>query len=359
MEKISEKKISKKKIIAIIFALCLILVAVILVFVTIKGGRNHSKEESSELAKASKMIKALCESTDYKETCLNSFKTVALNTTDPKELVKIAFQVAVNALKEVIGNTTAMKDSTTDSRTRQALDDCDELMDSAIDDIQNSFNKMGAFDVSKLGGFLHELQTLLSGAITFQDSCWDEFDNITVNDVGVKMRKIMEISRELTSNCLAMVSQISSIFTSVDQNRKLLSYESFSGYPFWISLEKRMLLMKNPSTIKPDVVVAMDGSGRFRRISDALKMVPKRNKKTFVIYVKAGVYKEIVTVEKTMTNVMMYGDGPTRTKITGSLNYVDGVQTMKTATFCKIIFYFLNIIIVELIVFCLCYWQLH
>ena len=53
-----------------------------------------------------------------------------------------------------------------------------------------------------------------------------------------------------------------------------------------------------------------------------------------MIYVKAGVYEETVTVTKKMVNVTIYGDGSQKSIVTGSKNYVDGVPTFLTATFC-------------------------
>lgn len=96
--------------------------------------------------------------------------------------------------------------------------------------------------------------------------------------------------------------------------------------------------------MKADVVVAKDGSGNFKTITEALKQAPiidatkveKGTNKTFVIYIKEGVYEEEVQVEANMWFVMLIGDGPTKTKITGKKNFADGFVLFKTATVCKI-----------------------
>jgi pectin methylesterase-like acyl-CoA thioesterase len=61
-----------------------------------------------------------------------------------------------------------------------------------------------------------------------------------------------------------------------------------------------------------------------------------------VIYVKEGVYEETVNVQKRMENVTMYGDGFSKSIITGSKNTVDGTRLWLTATMSKYyIFFFL------------------
>ncbi len=86
---------------------------------------------------------------------------------------------------------------------------------------------------------------------------------------------------------------------------------------------------------KANIVVGKDASCKYKSISDALKKVPKKSDKRFVIYVKKGVYYENVLVDKDMWNVVMVGDGMTATIVSGSLNFVDGTPTFATATFGK------------------------
>lgn len=52
-----------------------------------------------------------------------------------------------------------------------------------------------------------------------------------------------------------------------------------------------------PLPIKPDIVVAADGSGNFKTIHDAVQSIPRDNRERRVILVKDGVYPERVRVD--------------------------------------------------------------
>ncbi|KAJ6317238.1 hypothetical protein OIU76_012893 [Salix suchowensis] len=104
--------------------------------------------------------------------------------------------------------------------------------------------------------------------------------------------------------------------------------------PKWLHPEGRELLQMSDLK-KADAIVAQDGSGNYTRITDALKDVPEKSKKRYVIYVKKGVYFENVRIEKNQWNVTVVGDGMNATIVSGSLNFVDGTPTFSTATFGK------------------------
>lgn len=326
----------KNKKAALIGVSSLFLVAMV-VAVAVGVNRNEAGDTAgggsapAEISTSTKAIKALCQPTDYQETCE---KTLAnSNTSDPRELIKSGFHTAVEQIKTAIGNSAALKESAADPMAKKALDACGELMDYAIDDLVISFDRItDSFDINKLDDYVEDLKVWLSGALTYQETCIDGFENVT-GDTGEKMQNLLKMSKEMTINGLGMVSEVTSIMTSFGlqaAGRRLLTEEQAETgeEPSWVS-DRRGLLQGN---VKADVVVAKDGSGKYKTVTEALNDVPKKSNKTFVIYVKEGIYKEQVMIDKSMTYVMMIGDGPTKTKITAAANFIDGTPTFKTAT---------------------------
>ncbi|KAJ9181883.1 hypothetical protein P3X46_005929 [Hevea brasiliensis] len=334
----AEDAAQRKKKVAVIGVSSIILVAmVVAVAVGVNGDPNaggSSAESSSanQISTSSKSIQAICQPTDYRQTCETSLTEAAGNTSDPHKLVQAGFQVAIDSLREAIKNSTTLREVAEDPMAKQALDNCEELMDDAIEDLKTSFKQVGDFDISKLDEYVANLKIWLSATITYQQTCLDGFDN-TTGPAGQKMREILTLSSQLTSNGLAMVTGLSSILKDLSlaglTGRRLLND---NGLPSWVTREKERILAETAATIKPDMTVAQDGSGQYKTINEAVKNIPKKRNTTFVLYIKAGIYKEQVTISRSMTHIMMIGDGPTKTKITGSLSYAGGVQTFKTST---------------------------
>ncbi|KAI8566030.1 hypothetical protein RHMOL_Rhmol02G0007500 [Rhododendron molle] len=328
-----------------IIAVCCILLVAMAATVGVLVWKNSKdaagpKASGGQVSTSTKAVQQLCQPTDYKETCVNALSGPAGNTSDPKQLIQLAFNVTVKHLGEAIRNSSFLKQARTDKdpRIQDALENCRELLEFSINDLQKSFDAFGSFDVTRVNDYVTDLKTWLSGAITYQQTCLDGFEN-TTGDTGEQMKKYLKLSGELTSNGLAIITELSKALSSYNVHsptggRKLLSDEISGGFPTWLSARRRGLLQASLAAVKPNVVVAQDGSGKYKTINEALKDIPlKGNNSTFVIYVKAGVYKENVNITKSMDNLYLIGDGPTKTTITGSRSYVGGYNTYKTATF--------------------------
>ncbi|KAK8684549.1 hypothetical protein V6N13_040571 [Hibiscus sabdariffa] len=294
--------------------------------------------ESEKMVNSKKAIHAICQPTEFKETCVHSM--LPPTTSDPKELIRTEFKATVAEIKNVSESSKTVQSLRRDEKTRAAFRVCQEMFDWAIKDLERSFDKLGKVDMSKISEILLTIEVWLSGALTSQQTCIDsyaEMDSLAAE----RMETILTKSQELTRTGLAILEGLRSISKNLHINttalplgplhRKLLSTE----FPEWMSYGDRKLLQEKTADIKPNVVVAKDESGNYDSVSKALADVPKGNTQRFVIYIKAGTYEERINIPNGVTHVMLIGDGPTKTIITGSVSVkktTPKLTTFDTAT---------------------------
>ncbi|CAL0320964.1 unnamed protein product [Lupinus luteus] len=342
----------KKNRIAMISVSAFLLVAMV---VAVTVGFNYSKDgfeddglednQKHHLTSTVKAVKTLCAPTDYKQECEESLIPAAGNTTDPKELVKIAFNITISKISDKFKETNILQDLEKEPRSKSALETCKQLMDLSIGEFMRSLETISDFNLTNLDEILSNLKVWLSGAVTYQDTCLDGFEN-TTSEASKKMKELLTSSMHMTSNALAIITEMADTVTDWNVTtllggRRLLEEsknENSFNLPTWVDDAPGVhkLLAETPFKIKPNVTVALDGTGDFKSINKALKRVPSENEKPFVIYIKKGIYHEYVHVTKDMTNVVFVGDGGDKTRITGNKNFIDGVNTYNTTTAAKL-----------------------
>ena len=280
-------------------------------------------------------LKALCSVTQYPTSCLSSISSLdTTNTTDPEVLFKLSLHVAINELSKLAGDLPArLIAGTNDTNLKSALQVCQGLFEDAVDRLNDSISSMEVGQGQKLltSAKINDLETWLSASITDQETCLDTLQELNSTLVG-DVRTAMENSTEFASNSLAIVAKILGLLSNFNipiHRRRLL--EVGGEFPEWVSPGDRRLLEDTNTTAF--ATVAKDGSGDYKTITEAVAAVPKKSETRFVIHVKEGNYSENVILDKSKWNVMMYGDGPTKTIVSGNLNFVDGTPTFNTATF--------------------------
>ncbi|CAA0834596.1 Probable pectinesterase/pectinesterase inhibitor 17 [Striga hermonthica] len=102
------------------------------------------------------------------------------------------------------------------------------------------------------------------------------------------------------------------------------------GFPAWVPPRDRRRLLQ--AGVRPNVVVAQDGSGNYRTIRDALDAARRSGSGRFVIHVRRGVYRENLEIGNSLRNIMLVGDGMRDTVITGSRSVGGGYTTFRSAT---------------------------
>ncbi|KAI5320001.1 PREDICTED: pectinesterase [Prunus dulcis] len=161
----------------------------------------------------------------------------------------------------------------------------------------------------------HDIQAWLSAALTFQDTCKDYASG--------QISKRIDNASQLVSNLLALVNRITSNHTTTVTNHRSVDQGLFAK---WVSQRDRKLLQA--TTIKADAVVAKDGSGDYKTVSEAVNAASGGR---FVIYVKAGVYEEKIHTKK--DGITLIGDGKYSTIITGDDSVAKGASMPGSATF--------------------------
>ncbi|CAJ1976105.1 unnamed protein product [Sphenostylis stenocarpa] len=343
--------IKKRVIIIGVATIFLVAMVVAIAFSVNLTDGSDAEEAENHIVASVKAVKTICKPTDYRKECETSLRQEAGNTTDFRELIKIAFNVTMKKMSKGLRKTDLLREVETDPRAKMALSTCKQLMDLSIGEFKRSIDKMGKFNLDNLHNILSSLSVWLSGTITYQETCLDGFKNTTTG-AGKKMRDILTSTMHMSSNALAIIEELANTVLDMDGmasgDRQLGEndqhvFSNGEAIPSWVAAADdddcddggvgvRRLLHGSSHKLKANAVVAKDGSEKFKSINQALKMVPKKNKKPFVIHIKEGVYHEYVEVTKTMTRVVMVGDGGNKTRITGNKNSLDGTTTYRTAT---------------------------
>ncbi|XAR57054.1 Pectinesterase [Bertholletia excelsa] len=322
---------------ALIGVSSLLLVAAVVGAVCVTINMKSGSSSDAHIASSNKAVTSICQPTDYKQTCESTLNQAAGNITDPTQLVQIAFNITKQYIAKAMKESQTLQQAEKDPQTHDAYMNCKEMLEFSIDDLQRSIERIGTFDFSQVDYYLNDLKTWLSALITYEQTCLDGFENTTTN-AAEKMKAVLKKSGELSRNALSMMDGVSQALPGLTGgSRKLLSTD---GLPSWVSAGQRRLMDSqvpdnnplgyNIYNLQPNVVVGPNG--QFKTINDALNAIPPENPNTFVIFVEAGVYDEVVRITKKMPRVALIGAGAAVTKITGRRNFADGVKTIATAT---------------------------
>ncbi|XP_027356628.1 putative pectinesterase/pectinesterase inhibitor 24 [Abrus precatorius] len=332
-----ELRRKNRKRITIITLSTIVLIGVVCaaVFGTVAHTNNNASDNNNDASAQalSNSVKAICDVTLYKDACYSSLGSLAHSgQVQPEKLFLLSIEVALSEVARAVqyfSDKGVFNGLNVDNRTKQSFQNCKELLGLAIDHLNST---LSSGENSSLLDVLDDLKTWLSAAGTYQQTCIDGFEEAEAA-LKTSVANNLKNSTEFTSNTLAIVTWLDKAASTVTFRRLLSALPHHNEEPKWLDSKDRKLFQTKDLRTKADIVVAKDGSGKYKTISAALKHVPKKSDKRTVIYVKKGVYYETVTVDKTKWNVMIIGDGMNVTIVSGSLNFVDGTPTFSSATF--------------------------
>ncbi|CAH8260035.1 unnamed protein product [Arabidopsis lyrata] len=314
-----------RKNIAIIAVSLVILAGIVIgaVFGTMAHKKSSETVETNNNGDSiSVSVKAVCDVTLHKDKCFETLGSAPnASSLNPEELFKYAVKITITEVSKALN---AFSSSLGDEKNNITMNACAELLDLTIDNLNNTLTSSanGGVTVPEL---VDDLRTWLSSAETYQETCVETL----APDMKPFGESHLKNSTELTSNALAIITWLGKIADSFKLRRRLLTTVDVE-----VDVHAGRRLLQSTDLRKvADIVVAKDGSGKYRTISRALEDVPEKSEKRTIIYVKKGVYFENVKVEKKMWNVVVVGDGESKSIVSGRLNVIDGTPTFKTATF--------------------------
>ncbi|KAA0053588.1 hypothetical protein IC582_008353 [Cucumis melo] len=287
-------------------------------------------------------VRSKCAMTLYPELCETTISTAVGSSS--KEAIEASVNITIGAVGDNYRRVKKLlkTENSLTKREKIALHDCLETGEETLRELYEVVEDVNEYPNKKsLSRYADDLKTLLSSAITNQETCLDGFSHDKADKkVRESLKEGLIHIEKLCSIALALIKNLTDTdIANLNNNNNHLSRKQLKekntddriNWPDWMSPNDRRLLQAS-STATPDVVVAADGSGDFRTISEAVAAAPSRSSQRYIIRIKAGVYRENVNVASSKRNIMFWGDGRVNTIITGNRNVVDGSTTFNSAT---------------------------
>ncbi|ESW17192.1 hypothetical protein PHAVU_007G218500 [Phaseolus vulgaris] len=294
---------------------------------------TRSSEKHLHFHKHMQVAQSTCQGTLYPDLCVSTLATFPdLTSKSVPQVISSVVNHTMYEVKSSFYNCSSLKKKIRNLNPldQRALDDCLKLFQDTNLELKTTIDDLSKSSIGSKRH--HDLQTLLSGAMTNLYTCLDGFAYSKGRVRDRIEKKLLEISHHM-SNSLAMLKKVPGVKTRTSKSEVFPEYGKMKkGFPLWVSPKDRKLLQASVNESKFDLVVAKDGTGNFTTIGEALALAPNSSTTRFVIHIKEGAYFENVEVIRKKTNLMFVGDGIGKTVVKGSRNVVDGWTTFQSAT---------------------------
>lgn len=283
------------------------------------------------------LLLKVCDNVENKDSCLTNVQT-ELNQLPPGQnrhsIISAALKHSLNEARAAIEIITRFNSLSINYREQVAIEDCKELLDFSVSELASSLGEMKIIRSSPNDIMHHEgnLEAWLSAALSNQDTCLEGFEG-TDRRVERFIRGSLKQVTHLISNVLALYTELHSLpFKPPREIDHAIPTNQSSGLPSWITEGDEELVKSHPIHMHFDAVVAADGSGKYRTITEAVNAAPSYSNRRYIIYIKKGVYRENIDMKRKKSNIMFVGDGIGKTVVTGDRNFMQGWTTFRTAT---------------------------
>ncbi|XP_052187444.1 putative pectinesterase/pectinesterase inhibitor 22 [Diospyros lotus] len=275
-----------------------------------------------------------CANIQNQSSCLLNLQSrvvrSGLDQQSPGSILRAAMENSLDEARQAIEMITKFNTLSITLREQIAIQDCQELLDFSVSELAWSLAEM---KVVRAGAGSHSegnLKAWLSAALSNQDTCLEGFEG-TDRRLERFIRGSLAQVTQLIGNVLVLYTQLHRLPFKATRNRTTSGTED-SEFPKWMSEGDQELMVSRPGGLMHDAVVALDGTGDYRSITQAINEAPNFSNRRYIIYIKRGVYRENIDMKKKKTNIMFVGDGIGATIVTGNRNFMQGWTTFRTAT---------------------------
>ncbi|XP_057778766.1 putative pectinesterase/pectinesterase inhibitor 22 [Salvia miltiorrhiza] len=275
-----------------------------------------------------------CDKINNQDSCLSSLQSHVDGRGSPAvSVLRAALRNSIDKARSAIDKITAFNTLSITYREQLAVEDCKELLDFSVSELAWSLSEMNAIHAGhKTPHSDGNLKAWLSAALSNQDTCLEGFEG-TDRRLQRFVRGSLAQVTQLIGNVLTLYTQMHGLpFKPPPEKNATDHLLPRPGFPEWMTDGDKDLLVSGPAGMHVDSVVALDGTGQYRSIGQAILEAPDHSNRRYVIYVKKGVYRENIDMKKKKTNIMLVGDGIGQTVITGGRNFMQGWTTFRTAT---------------------------
>ncbi|KAK4804748.1 hypothetical protein SAY86_004565 [Trapa natans] len=259
-------------------------------------------------------IKSWCAQTPHPKPCeyFLSRNPKGTHIKGKSDFLEIAMQVALDRAENAHSAAYSYGPKCRNAKEKAAWSDCVELYKYTVSRLNSTADPNHKCSQE-------DAQTWLSEALTNLETCRIGFADLGIPDPILPL--LSNNVSDLISNTLAL------------NGVQYKPPSTADVFPSWVKPRDRKLLQSSSPASQANLVVAQDGSGNYKTISEAVSAASKRSGSgRYIIYIKAGTYKENVQVGSGLKNIMFVGDGIGKTIVTGSRSVGGGSTTFNSAT---------------------------
>lgn len=237
-----------------------------------------------------------------------------------------------------------------------ALEDCSLLASLNMDYLSTSYQTVNAISTLLDTRKADDVQSFLSAILTNHQTC---LEGLEASGCAPSIRngpifndtKLFRVALALVTRAWIPTRMIGTMWRP-RKNQFLFGNRSFPFNMFGKTRQdfESVIKSKLPVNVSDIVIVSQDGIGNFSSINEAINVAPNNTDGSngyFLIYVRAGVYEEYISIAKNKKYLFMMGEGINKTVITGNRSVADGWTTFNSATFGMPSKFFVNTVFVS------------